>query len=250
MASIGECGALLVRLVDQPWPDIREDALILIPVGSCEQHGPHLPLDTDTCIAQDVADHAARILSDRGHIVYIAPAVTFGASGEHADFPGTLSVGSEALTLLLCEIARSAWWCSRLVFVNGHGGNVPSLMAAVELQRREGRDVAWFACASDGSDAHAGRAETSMMQALTPDRVREVGGCSGVTTPIAELMPRLVVEGVRAVSPSGVLGDPTGAGAEEGRRRLERVGQSLVAAIYAWHPSRSGCVQEISDRRC
>jgi len=232
-----------VKLVDQPWPDVHQGALILVPVGSCEQHGPHLPLDSDTCIAEHVAHHAAHALADLDPVVYVTPAVTFGASGEHADFPGTLSVGTEALTLLLCELARSAWWCSRIVFVNGHGGNVQGLTAAVRLLRSEGRDVAWFACSSEGADAHAGRAETSMMRALAPRRVREDGRGSGVTTPIAELMPRLVAEGVRAVSPSGVLGDPRGAGVEEGRRRLERMGRSLVAAIYEWRLSRVGRVQ-------
>lgn len=239
-----------MRLVDRPWPDVVQGALVLVPVGSCEQHGPHLPLDSDTCIAEHVAGHAARTLSERCHGVYVAPAVNFGASGEHADFPGTLSVGTEALMLLLCELARSAWWCSRMVFVNGHGGNIPSLIDAVRLQRSEGRDVAWFACESEGTDAHAGRAETSMMRALTPDRVRADGGCSVVTTPIAELMPRLVAEGVRAVSPSGVLGDPTGASVEEGRCRLERMSWSLVAAIRLWRPSRVGRVQDHFAREC
>jgi creatinine amidohydrolase len=223
-----------VRLVDQAWPEVREGALILVPVGSCEQHGPHLPLDSDTCIAERVAGHAARALSDGEPVVYFTPAVTFGASGEHADFAGTLSVGNEALTLFLCELARSAWWCSRIVFVNGHGGNVPSLIAAVQLQRNEGRDVAWFACASEGADAHAGRAETSMLLALAPGRVRTGGGGSGVTTPIADLMPRLVAEGVRSVSPSGVLGDPAGASTSEGHERLESMSRSLVEAIHEW----------------
>jgi len=235
-----------MRLVDQPWPDVQMGALILVPIGSCEQHGPHLPLNSDTCIAEAIAHHAAQALSDLDPVVYVTPAITFGASGEHADFPGTLSVGTEALTLLLCEFARSAWWCSRIVFVNGHGGNVPSLITAVRLQRSEGRDVAWFACSSEGADAHAGRAETSMLLALAPDRVHTGGGGSGVTTPIAELMPRLIAEGVRAVSPTGVLGDPTGASPGEGRQRLAHMGLSLARAIRDWRLSRVGCVQDPS----
>lgn len=233
-------GVSLVKLVDQPWPHIREGALILIPVGSCEQHGPHLPLDSDTCIAEHVAQHAAHALSHQDDVVYVGPTVTFGASGEHADFPGTLSVGTEVLTGLLCEIARSAWWCSRVLFVNGHGGNVPSLAAAVRLQRSEGRDIAWFACAIDGADAHAGRAETSMMQALAPARVLDDVAVVGVTTPIADLIPRLVAEGVRSVSPSGVLGDPTGAHPDEGFRHLAFIGRSLIKAIREWHPNAQG----------
>ena len=79
-----------------------------------------------------------------------------------------MSIGHEALRLLLVELGRSAArWAARLVFVNGHGGNVPTLVDAVALLRYEGRDAAWFPCAP-GGDAHAGRTETSLVLALDP----------------------------------------------------------------------------------
>ena len=87
-----------------------------------------------------------------------------------------MSIGHEALRLLLVELGRSAArWAGRLVFVNGHGGNVPTLVDAVRLLRYEGRDAAWFACAP-GGDAHAGRTETSLMLALDPACVRPASG--------------------------------------------------------------------------
>ncbi|EUA28531.1 creatinine amidohydrolase family protein [Mycobacterium intracellulare] len=119
-------------------------ASVMIPLGSTEQHGPHLPLDTDTRIATAVARRARARLGD-GWLV--APAIAYGASGEHQSFAGTISLGTEALTLLLVEYGRSAGtWARRLVFVNGHGGNVAALGAAVARLRAEGRDAGWCPC--------------------------------------------------------------------------------------------------------
>src|SRR5664279_4473379 len=98
---------------------------LIVPLGSPEQHGPHLPLDTDTRIADAVAGRVAERLDGDW---LLAPAIGYGASGEHEGFPGTISIGTAALQLLLIEFGRSAsGWASRMVFVNGHGGNVEAL---------------------------------------------------------------------------------------------------------------------------
>jgi hypothetical protein len=100
------------------WPVLDGNRpLLLVPVGSTEQHGPALPLGTDTMIATSVTQEVARRLVDDGHHVLVAPAVGYGSSGEHEDFPGTISIGREALGLMLVELGRSAcrWagtWCS------------------------------------------------------------------------------------------------------------------------------------------
>ncbi|WP_244217109.1 mycofactocin biosynthesis peptidyl-dipeptidase MftE [Streptomyces carpinensis] len=215
------------------WPAIPADALVLVPVGSTEQHGPHLPLDTDSVVAHSVAQAAAeRLTGGRDRPVLSAPTIAYGASGEHADFPGTVSIGHDALRIVLVETVRSlSLWAGRIVFVNGHGGNVPTLDAAVGQLRDEGHDVAWLGCETPGSDAHAGRTETSVMLHLAPGDVRLPEAVVGDTRPLAVLMPELMTRGVRAVSPSGVLGDPTGATAMEGRALFESMVSTAVRRI-------------------
>jgi creatinine amidohydrolase len=171
----------------------------------------------------------------------LAPAVTYGASGEHEGFPGTVSIGHEALRLLLVELGRSAAsWAGRLVFVNGHGGNVATVRAAVERLRHEGREAGWFGCTVADGDAHAGRTETSILLALAPALVRADRAAPGATAPLAELLPALRAGGMAAVSPNGVLGDPAGASADEGEVLLEAMSAALRVALTRWRPAADG----------
>jgi mycofactocin system creatininase family protein len=213
------------------WPEIPDAPLLVVPLGSVEQHGHHLPLGTDTSVACAVADAAAGSLER----ALLAPALAYGASGEHEGFPGTVSIGTEALTGLLVEYGRSAGrWAGRVLVVNGHGGNLDALRAAVPLLRSEGRDVAWFPCGVAGGDAHAGRTETSLMLHVEPGGVRGDRAVAGETAPIRTLLPRLRAEGVRGVSPTGVLGDPAGATRAEGEALLADLVARLVAAAGTW----------------
>ncbi|MEZ7004320.1 mycofactocin biosynthesis peptidyl-dipeptidase MftE [Streptomyces sp. AD55] len=218
------------------WTEVPDGALVLVPLGSTEQHGPHLPLNTDSVIARHLARLTRDVLTaqDPESPVLLLPAIEYGASGEHAAFPGTVSLGHEALRLVLVETVRSlSLWAGRIVLVNGHGGNVPTLDAAVGQLRDEGHDVAWTGYEVAGGDAHAGRTETSLMLFLTPDDVRTGQARPGVTRPLAEVMRDLTTRGVRAVSPSGVLGDPTGATAEEGRVMMEAMVTTAARRIAA-----------------
>jgi creatinine amidohydrolase len=170
----------------------------------------------------------------------LAPPVGYGASGEHEDFPGTISIGTATLRALLVEYGRSACrWADRLLLVNGHGGNAGALVGAVQLLRYEGRDVAWWPCTTPSGDAHAGRTETSLLLHIDPSAVR-TGAEPGNTAPIAELMPLLRTQGVRALSPNGVLGDPTGATACEGKELLDDLVARLVRAVRGWTPDERG----------
>ncbi|WP_046471821.1 mycofactocin biosynthesis peptidyl-dipeptidase MftE [Allosalinactinospora lopnorensis] len=222
-------------LGEQTWSDLAGRApLVILPLGSCEQHGPHLPVETDTAIAASVAREAARELA-RDVDVLLAPAQPYAASGEHEGFPGTVSIGHEALRVLLLELGRSLFrWAGRLLVVNGHGGNAPTLADAVARLRAEGRDAAWWACTTDSGDAHAGRSETALMLALDPRTVRTERAEPGRTEPIAELMPALRASAVRRVSPNGVLGNPAGASAAEGERMLETMAAAVRASARAW----------------
>jgi creatinine amidohydrolase len=222
-----------VNLGTHTWPELDgpPKVTLLVPVGSTEQHGPHLPLDTDTRVAEAVARGAAARL---GENTLVAPAVSFGASGEHEMFAGTVSIGHDALRAVLVELGRSAGrWVRRVVFVNGHGGNVEALRGAVELLRAEGRDARWFGCALPqhagfARDGHAGRTETSLMLALAPEVVRLDRAARGNTAPLRELLPAMRAAGVRAVSENGVLGDPAGASAAEGERMLAALVEACV----------------------
>jgi creatinine amidohydrolase len=164
--------------------------------------------------------------------VALAPVFSLGASGEHAGFPGTLSIGTQALTECLVELGRHAslHWPA-LLLVNGHGGNVEAVEAAAARLRYEGRACRAWHVALPGGDAHAGRSETSVMLALAPDAVWPEAAEPGDVRPLAELMPALRERGVRAVSPNGVLGDPAGASAAEGERLLARLAYALSEAI-------------------
>lgn len=210
------------------WPDLPAGATLLIPVGSTEQHGPHLPLTTDALVATAVAEGVAARL-DRA---VVAPAVAFGASGEHADFPGTLSIGLEVLEAVLVELGRSATaWAAAVVLVNGHGGNATAVDAAVGRLVAEGREAAWVPCAAPGGDAHAGRTETALLLHLAPDLVDVEAAEAGDLRPIGALLPELRARGVRAVSPNGVLGDPAGATAAEGAEVLATMVDRAVRAL-------------------
>ncbi len=219
---------------------------MIIPLGSTEQHGPHLPLDTDTRIATELACGVVARLVDapvggEGRQWLVAPAIGYGDSGEHQSFPGTVSIGTEALAKLLVEYGRSATcWAPRLLFVNGHGGNVTALTRAVALLRSEGRDVAWCACAVAGADAHAGHTETSLLLHISPADVRTDRWCAGNGAPLSDLLPSMRRGGVAAVTEVGVLGDPTTATAADGERILAEMVDDCTRRVVRWAPRADG----------
>jgi mycofactocin precursor peptide peptidase len=219
-----------VNLGSRSWPELDGGAprRLLIPLGATEQHGPHLPLCTDTLIASAVAEGAARHRPD----LMVAPALPYGASGEHAGFPGTLSLGLKALEAALVELVRSADALAGVVLVSWHGGNAAAVRRAAARGRAEGRAVMCWEprLPGAGADAHAGRIETSLMLAIAPEMVgagRPVGSCES----LAAVLPRLRDLGVAEVSPSGVLGDARGATADEGRALLAGLVADLAACV-------------------
>lgn len=223
-----------MRLADLSSPDVAAQAasgaILAVPLGATEQHGPHLPLSTDTDIATALCDRLAAERPD----VLVAPALPYGSSGEHAGFAGTLSIGQAATELLLVELGRSA--CEtfrRLLFVSAHGGNAASVTRAVATLRTESRDVSVFEPRWQG-DPHAGRPETALQLALRPAKVHMQKAIPGDNRPLTELLPALRKGGVRAVTDTGILGDPTGATADEGRNLLDDLTAQLRAHVRDW----------------
>ncbi|WP_370938263.1 mycofactocin biosynthesis peptidyl-dipeptidase MftE [Amycolatopsis sp. cg13] len=223
-----------MRLADLSSPDVAEQAasgaILAVPLGATEQHGPHLPLSTDTDIATALCDRLAAERPD----VLVAPAVPYGSSGEHAGFAGTISIGQAATELLLVELGRSA--CEtfrRLLFVSAHGGNAASVTRAVAILRTESRNVSMFEPRWQG-DPHAGRPETALQLALRPENVQMEKAVPGDGRPLGELLPVLRNGGVLAVTETGILGDPTGATADEGRGLLDVLTAQLRAHVRDW----------------
>ncbi len=220
---------------DQSWPELAAragDSVLVVPLGAAEQHGPHLPYTVDTEIATRLAEELTVSRAD----TVLAPALPYGSSGEHAGFPGTLSIGAAATESVLTELGRSADDFAGLLFVCAHGGNAGPLRAAVARLRAEGRDVRSWCPSGSLDESHAGHVETSVMLALRPAAVRLTELAPGATDPLHELMPALADGGVAAVSATGVLGDPRGASAEEGLRILAEWDAALRACADACWP--------------
>jgi mycofactocin system creatininase family protein len=216
------------RFEAMSWPEVarRSEAggILLIPLGSTEQHGPHLPVTTDT----DIATAIATVAAERDGSLVVAPALPYGSSGEHQAFAGTLSIGQEATELALLELGRSAAQAfDHVIVVSAHGGNAAPVARAMARLTDEGRSVTAWSPRWDG-DLHAGRTETSVMLAIAPRCVHLEKAEAGDTRPLAELYPLMQRDGVRAVSSNGVLGDPAGASAEEGRLLLDAAVADLL----------------------
>ena len=205
------------RLAEATWREVADwdRPLLLVPLGSTEQHGPHLALSTDTVIAEELC---RRMAVERARLV-IAPALAIGASGEHAGFAGTLSIGTTAL--------------ASVVF-NGHGGNGEALAIAAHTAEDDGDALLVLHPTFPGGDAHAGRTETSLLLALDASLVRKDEVMAGNTTPLSQIATELRSRGVAAVSPTGVLGDPTGASAAEGAALLSGATASLLTRLDDW----------------
>ncbi len=225
-------------LADLTWPEaaaaVAEGVTtVILPLGATEQHGPHLPLGTDTIRAAALAEQLAAALPR----TLVAPALPVGCSDEHSGFAGLLGLEHETLAGVIADCARrmAGWGVRRLVLLSAHGGNgqaldlaaarlaaeLPALRVVVLGGSAVLSDAILTVAAADGVPAeavglHAGEGETSEMLALRPDLVhldRVVSGCRGGA---ANLMPRLQREGLRAITSTGILGDAAGADGERG----------------------------------
>lgn len=234
---------------------LDRSTVVLCPIGAIEHHGPHLPLSTDTVIAESVTAEAARRAADDGIDVVVLPTIAYAKSDEHAWAPGTLWLSADTLLRTLDDLGRSlrSSPARRLVFVNGHGGNVALLqLAARDLRRAHGLDVfttTAFAVGAatppngEGADerglgVHGGAAETSLLLRLRPDLVDLSLAQRSVPEQLAEY--RLIgFHGTPVtfgwlsndISADGVVGDPTQATLAYGEEVFRASVEQLHAAI-------------------
>lgn len=231
----------MTRLAPTTMELTGRSTIVVVPLGSWEQHGPHLPLDTDTIIIDAVVLGALKCVSSSSAIV-VAPTLAITASDEHAGFAGSLSMGTDATRDALVAIGRSATWASGICFANGHGGNADALTAMSSALSHEGiRHSTWSLPSYGGSDMHAGLTETSLMLHIAPERVRHDLITPGAEGSRAAMIANMRTSGVRAVSPNGIIGDPTAASAAHGAEVLALYTQSLTthldARAAAWSSS-------------
>ena len=212
--------------------------MAVLPIGAIEQHGPHLPLATDALVSEAIA--CAVVEGDQN--LWRLPTLAYGKSNEHIGFPGTITLSSETLLRVLDEIAASVGRAgfSRLALLNAHGGNTALLsVAARDARVSHGlmvaslnpMAVAFGEARTQGVDPdeirhgiHAGRLETSVMLHLRPDLV-DVGSATGEIRKLPEGLgfagPQSVAWLSSDLAWDGVLGDPSGANAEEGELYFE-----------------------------
>ena len=239
-------------LGEMTWPEaeayLKKVDVALLPVGAIEQHGPHLPLDTDSFDADYLARQVAQACSDPKPIVL--PPIAYGVSYHHDDFKGTFSINNDTLSRLIYEIGLSAAHngIKKLVIINGHGGNGPSLNFAAQMINRDAHifvsvdsgetsDVDIYSFVETQNDVHAGEFETSTSLAIRPELVQMDKADPSIPKFSSRYLNFTSKRGVswyaytKKISSTGVMGDPTKASAEKGRKMWQIMVAHLVAFV-------------------
>jgi creatinine amidohydrolase/Fe(II)-dependent formamide hydrolase-like protein len=233
------------------WPEVKREIeggrdTIVLALGAVEQHGHHLPLGTDSIFG----DELGRAVADRLEC-FRAPTMLIGCSSHHLAFPGTMSLEQETFELLVGDVVRG--WArhgfKRIVLLPTHGGNFAPLAAAVErLGPVEGVNViaitdlgilveatlrlgGEFGIPAAEGGIHGGEWETSMMLALRPELVHMERAVPGYTGDLESGLARFFAEGVDALTDTGVIGDPTRASAENGRKYVQQLVDLTVELV-------------------
>jgi creatinine amidohydrolase len=238
----------------------QEDAIVLLPVASTEQHGPHLATGVDVYLCTEACRRAALIASGTRPVV-VAPTVWMGLAEHHVEFGGSFTVSVATWHAILRDICRSILRAGfkKILIVNGHGGNVSALNAlTVELTLDTGAPIATTNYFAFGDEVmkevledqegvqHACEAETSMMMAVEPDLVdrAQLPNAHGPQTTISGALARPVHvwKPFKAMTPSGVFGDARRSSADKGERLFEGIARKMADHLVAggpWGPGRA-----------
>lgn len=229
----------------------RQNAIVIVPVGSMEQHGPHLPVEVDSMLGETVALRTARAMTAQGQPTLVLPMIWTGLSEHHMSFGGTITLGLATFTALIEDVCRAIQrhGFGRIVLLNGHGGNENALRNITDdltpkLRIPLVEFTYWYAAADPIRDiletqtglSHACEAETSMMMALRPELVatdRIPLAKSNRTPGVEEFVGGGVYRwrSVGSRSASGVLGNPEAATAEKGERLLAAISATLAGKL-------------------
>ena len=249
-------------LEELSWQQVRtlqaRKPIVIIPAGAIEQHGPHLPLEVDACIAKELARAAATRIVAKVPVL-VGPVLSVGFSAEHMDFSGTLSLTPSTLMAVAREIVLSLihHGFERFVFLNGHGGNEEALkLVARTLRQEQGALIAvtsyWQLAREElkamretpgGGMNHGGEEETSLMLFLRPHLVNmdaaEPNPLRWRSTYLSgsyDLDPAVAYGRLRSdIAPLGQNGDPTRASPEKGERMFNGIVEAVIGFLLDFH---------------
>lgn len=236
---------------DQLCDMARRDAVVILPLGSIEQHGPHLPVEVDSRLGEEVALRTARLMAEAGQPVLVLPMFWPGISEHHMSFGGTITLGFDTYRAVVEDICRSVLRAGfrRIVLLNAHGGNDNGLrVIADELTPKLGVPIMqftyWYAAAepiaaileTQKALLHACEAETAMMMAVRPELVAEdriVMAKVNTTPDVSDVVGGGVYmwRAIGARSASGVIGNPEAASPAKGTRLFEAVAAALAEKL-------------------
>jgi creatinine amidohydrolase len=238
------------------WPELSEVAkkqpVVILPIGSVEDHGPHLPLDTDNFLIWSICEAAAERAAGE---ILLLPQMPYGFETHHMDFPGTIDIGMEHLLNFVLDITKSVarHGFQRILIADGHGSNMPilelvarrtiletdSLCATFIWPSLAIQEIRKVRQSERGGMAHACELETSVYLHLDKNRVQMDKASKEIELPQSEFMwldllegsPVLLMDHWTRFSKTGVVGDPTLATAEKGRIIFEAVVEALLRLV-------------------
>ena len=242
---------------EHTWPELREaaaqDRVVLLPVGTIEQHGPHLPLSTDCITSREIA---RCVVETAPHAAILMPQVYYSFNFHHLDFPGTIAVDGHTIIDYVTDIGKSIahHGFKKILLVNGHGSNVPFLDIAARNITNHSEAVAamvsWWSLAEPvlseirdaeypGGLAHGCELETSVILHFRPDLVQMDQAEKDISYPRTQYFfwdlqrpsPVHFQEFFSRNSRTGTKGDPTVASAEKGARVVECVVRNMVRVV-------------------